>query len=99
MYLCAELCGYVLHEPNRYHENMYHYSPDGNIREQATLAGLHPSTTYLVRMLALNEIERSSFTDTVVIKTREEAPVEAPPNVQVQSGGIGELIVTWQVII
>lgn len=74
------------------------YSPDGNIREQATLAGLHPSTTYLVRMLAINEIERSSFTDPIVIKTREEAPVEAPLNIQVQSGGIGELIVTWQVI-
>lgn len=74
------------------------YSPDGNIREQATLAGLHPSTTYLVRMLAINEIERSSFTDPIVIKTREEAPVEAPQNIQVQSGGIGELIVTWQVI-
>lgn len=49
-------------------------------------------------MLAINEIESSSFTNPIVIKTREEAPVEAPQNIQVQSGGTGELIVTWQVI-
>lgn len=64
--------------------------------ESATLAGLHPSTTYLVRMVAVNEIERSGFTDPIVVKTLEEAPIEAPQNVQVQTGSIGELIVTWQ---
>lgn len=48
-------------------------------------------------MLAVNEIERSSFTEPVVIKTREEAPTEAPQSIHVQSGGVGELIVTWQV--
>lgn len=63
----------------------------------ATLAGLHPSTTYTIRMLAVNEIERSEFTDPTVIKTREEAPMEVPQNIQVQPGGIGELIITWQV--
>lgn len=72
-------------------------SVDGNLREQATLAGLHPSTAYLIRMLAINEIERSSFTEPIMIKTHEEAPTEAPLNIQVQSGAIGELIVTWQV--
>lgn len=79
---------------------MFHFptSLDGNPREQATLAGLHPSTTYLVRMLAVNEIERSEFTEPVVIKTREEAPTEAPHAVQVLTGtSIGELIVIWQV--
>lgn len=63
----------------------------------ATLAGLHPSTTYVVRMLAVNEIERSAYTDPVVIKTREEAPTQTPVSVQVQPGGLGEIIVTWQV--
>lgn len=47
-------------------------------------------------MLAINEIERSSFTDPIIIKTQEEAPTEPPQNIQVQSGAIGELIVTWQ---
>lgn len=51
----------------------------------------------MIRMLAINEIERSAYTDPIVIKTREEAPTEAPLTVHVQSGGLGELIVTWQV--
>lgn len=71
---------------------------DGNPRQQATLSGLHPSTTYMVRMLAVNEIERSAFTEPVIIKTREEAPADAPLSVQVQTGNNGgELVVTWQV--
>lgn len=48
-------------------------------------------------MQAINEIERSEFTDPIILKTQETAPTEAPFNVQVQSGGDGELIVTWQV--
>lgn len=64
--------------------------------ETATLAGLRPSTTYLIRMVAINEIESSGFTETIVVRTQEEAPTEPPQNVQVQIGGIGELIVTWQ---
>jgi len=74
------------------------FSRAGDAREQASVGGLQPATTYLIRMLAINEIERSTYTDVIVIKTQEEAPTEAPQNVQVQTGGIGELIVTWQVI-
>lgn len=48
-------------------------------------------------MQAINEIERSEFTDPIILKTQETAPTEAPLNVQVQSGGDGELVVTWQV--
>lgn len=48
-------------------------------------------------MQAINEIERSQFTEPIVLKTQEEAPTEAPSNVQVQTGGESELIVTWQV--
>lgn len=47
-------------------------------------------------MFAINEIERSSFTEPIVVKTQEEAPTEPPMNIQVQTGGAGELIVTWQ---
>lgn len=48
-------------------------------------------------MQAINEIERSAYTDSIVIKTQEEAPTEAPSNVHVQTGGESELIITWQV--
>lgn len=50
-----------------------------------------------MRMLVVNEIARSPYTDAIVIKTQEEAPTEAPNNIQVQAGSVGELIVTWQV--
>lgn len=72
------------------------YSSLGNRMETATLAGLRPSTTYLIRMVAVNEIESSGFTETIIARTQEEAPSEPPQNVQVQTGSIGELIVTWQ---
>lgn len=49
-------------------------------------------------MLAVNEIERSPYTEPVVIKTREEAPADAPLAVHVQTGSrAGELVVSWQV--
>lgn len=71
--------------------------PDGQAREQAIVGGLHPATTYLLRMLAINEIAKSQYTDPIVIKTQEEAPTDPPFNVQVHAGNVGELIVTWQV--
>jgi Down syndrome cell adhesion molecule len=49
-----------------------------------------------MRMLVVNEIARSPYTNAIVIKTQEEAPTEAPYNIQVQAINIGELIVTWQ---
>uniref|UniRef100_T1GNA1 Fibronectin type-III domain-containing protein n=1 Tax=Megaselia scalaris TaxID=36166 RepID=T1GNA1_MEGSC len=66
------------------------------LQENAIVTGLLPATTYLIRMQAINEIERSEFTDPIILKTQETAPTEAPSNVQVESGGDGELIVTWQ---
>lgn len=50
-----------------------------------------------MRMLVVNEIAKSPYTDAIVIKTQEEAPTEAPSSIQVQAGSVGELIVTWQV--
>lgn len=70
---------------------------DGVTREQAIVSTLHPATTYLMRMLVVNEIAKSSFTDPIVIKTQEEAPMEAPVNIHIQAGNDAELIVTWQV--
>ncbi|XP_053686439.1 cell adhesion molecule Dscam2 [Sabethes cyaneus] len=70
---------------------------DSATRDEAFVEGLHPATQYLVRMLAINEIACSSFTDQLVVKTQEEAPTEAPTNLKVKPGGPGELIVTWQI--
>ncbi|KAL5284148.1 hypothetical protein ACFFRR_006432 [Megaselia abdita] len=72
-------------------------SYDSEHQENAIVTGLFPATTYLIRMQAINEIERSEFTDPIILKTQETAPTEAPSNVQVQSGGDGELVVTWQI--
>jgi len=36
------------------------------------LSGLHPATTYHIRMLAINGIEPSAFTDPIAAKTQEE---------------------------
>lgn len=55
-----------------------------------------PATTYTMRMLAINNIDHSSYTEAVVVKTQEEAPVEFPHNVNVKAVGQGELFVTWQ---
>lgn len=68
----------------------------GNQMETATLAGLRPSTTYSIRMVAVNEIERSGFTEPITVTTQEEAPSSPPQNVQVQAISSSELIVTWQ---
>ncbi|KAM8702920.1 hypothetical protein ACLKA7_005290 [Drosophila subpalustris] len=72
-------------------------SYDSDQRENAIVTGLSPATTFLIRMQAINEIERSAYTDAIVLKTQEEAPTEAPSNVQVQTGGESELIVIWQI--
>lgn len=76
---------------------IYFDSYETDLRENAIVGGLSPATTFLIRMQAINEIERSAYTDSIVIKTQEEAPTEAPSNVQVQTGGESELIITWQV--
>ncbi|KAH8382248.1 hypothetical protein KR009_002562, partial [Drosophila setifemur] len=72
-------------------------SYETDLGESAIVAGLTPATTFLIRMQAINEIERSAYTEAIVLKTQEEAPTEAPSNVQVQTGGESDLIVTWQI--
>ncbi|XP_058830387.1 cell adhesion molecule Dscam2 isoform X2 [Topomyia yanbarensis] len=70
---------------------------DSTTRDEAFVNGLHPATQYLIRILAINEIESSSFTNPIVFKTQEEAPTEPPNNLKIKSGGLGQLIVTWQI--
>ncbi|VVC95269.1 unnamed protein product [Leptidea sinapis] len=68
----------------------------GDVHYEALLSNLKPHTAYMIRIAALNQIDRSAFTEPVVVKTQEEAPSEAPSNVQVTAGGPGELHVTWR---
>lgn len=63
-------------------------SSDGSPRETAVVSGLAPSTTYLLRMMAENEIAKSRFTDALIIKTQEEAPTEPPYNVKGKFGKV-----------
>lgn len=64
--------------------------------ETANLVGLRPSTNYIIRMVAVNEIERSGSTEPIIVRTQEEAPSSAPINVHVQAISSSELVVTWK---
>ncbi|XP_053609899.1 cell adhesion molecule Dscam1-like isoform X1 [Plodia interpunctella] len=67
-----------------------------DIHYEALLSSLKPHTAYMIRIAAINQIDRSPFTEPVVVKTQEDAPSEAPTNVQVTAGGPGELHVSWR---
>lgn len=41
-------------------------------KETALVGGLLPATTYDIRMIAINNIDHSYFTEPVVVKTQEE---------------------------
>ncbi|XP_035786671.1 Down syndrome cell adhesion molecule-like protein Dscam2 isoform X3 [Anopheles albimanus] len=77
--------------------NMIKSSIDGGVRDETSLGGLLPATQYLLRMLAINEIECSTFTPPVAVRTQEEAPSEAPGGLKVKAGAMGELVLTWQI--
>ncbi|KOB72718.1 Down syndrome cell adhesion molecule-like protein, partial [Operophtera brumata] len=68
----------------------------GDIHYEALMGNLKPHTAYMIRIAAINQIDKSAFTEPVVVKTQEEAPSEAPSNVHVNAGGAGELHVSWK---
>ncbi|CAH2101996.1 unnamed protein product [Euphydryas editha] len=68
----------------------------GDIHYEALLNNLRPHTAYMIRIAAINQIDRSDFTEPVVVKTQEEAPSEAPAGVSVAAGAAGELHVSWR---
>ncbi|CAK1540390.1 unnamed protein product [Leptosia nina] len=68
----------------------------GDIHYESLVSNLRPHTAYMIRIAAINQIDRSAYTEPVVVKTQEEAPSEAPSNVQVSAGGPGELQVSWR---
>jgi Down syndrome cell adhesion protein len=61
------------------------------------IGGLLPARVYTMRLLAVNSIDQSAFTEAVIVKTQEEEPSEAPKDVRVDSVGPGELFLTWAV--
>ncbi|XP_021937228.1 Down syndrome cell adhesion molecule-like protein Dscam2 isoform X2 [Zootermopsis nevadensis] len=71
---------------------------EGGEQQQHTsvLSGLHPATTYHIRMLAINGIEPSVFTDPIAAKTQEEAPVGPPQSVHIETLGPDQLLATWK---
>lgn len=68
-----------------------------NVREDAVIGGLQPATVYSIRMLAVNSIDQSGFTEGIKVKTQEEEPSEAPKDVRVDAVGPGELFLTWSI--
>ncbi|XP_044257604.1 Down syndrome cell adhesion molecule-like protein Dscam2 isoform X1 [Tribolium madens] len=70
---------------------------DVNPQETAVIGGLLPARVYTMRLLAVNSIDQSAFTEAVIVKTQEEEPSEAPKDVRVDSVGPGELFLTWAV--
>lgn len=76
---------------------VFKYFSEDNPRESAIIGGLLPATAYKIRMLAVNSIDQSSFTEDIVVKTQEEEPSEAPRDVRIDTVGAGELFLSWQV--
>lgn len=72
------------------------YSHDTDPRESAVIGGLSPAVAYKIRMLALNTIDQSPFTEDVIVKTQEEEPSEPPKDVTVEAVDAGELFLTWK---
>ncbi|XP_046991954.1 Down syndrome cell adhesion molecule-like protein Dscam2 [Schistocerca americana] len=65
-------------------------------KRMAVIRNLHPATTYQFRMLAMNAIESSAFTDPLTVKTQEEAPVGPPQDVHAEIIKSDELLITWK---
>ncbi|XP_066247380.1 cell adhesion molecule Dscam1 isoform X2 [Euwallacea similis] len=67
----------------------------GEIIEQAVINGLKSATVYTIRVAAVNNIDRSEFTEPIVVKTLEERPSGAPLDVKVDSVSSTELFIQW----
>ncbi|XP_052738064.1 cell adhesion molecule Dscam2-like [Bicyclus anynana] len=69
---------------------------DAEVTLEYRVDGLRPATAYALRLAAVNDIGDSEYSDSVIVQTLEEAPSEAPRNVEVQADAPGELLVKWQ---
>lgn len=50
----------------------YRLTKKGDIHYEALVTNLKPHTAYMIRIAAINEIDRSAYTEPVVVKTQEE---------------------------
>lgn len=73
------------------------YSIENDPRETAVIGNLQPATAYKIRMLAVNSIDQSAFTEPVIVKTQEEEPSEPPRDFHVDAAGPGELSLSWKI--
>ncbi|KAK8788727.1 hypothetical protein V5799_021505 [Amblyomma americanum] len=60
------------------------------------VTGLEPSTTYELRIRAINAIGQSDFSDPIVATTSQEAPSGSPRDIKVSPTGSRTLHVTWK---
>ncbi|KAK3860836.1 hypothetical protein Pcinc_033125, partial [Petrolisthes cinctipes] len=60
------------------------------------LTGLTPHKTYVVRLMAHNDLGVSQPSPVTLFTTAEEAPSGAPRDVRVAAGGPRSLLVTWR---
>ncbi|XP_049765530.1 Down syndrome cell adhesion molecule-like protein Dscam2 [Schistocerca cancellata] len=71
-------------------------SKNADSMRTAVITDLHPATTYHIRMLATNAIEASPFTDTLTVKTQEEVPAAPPQDLNAETIGPDELLISWK---
>ncbi|KAG8182726.1 hypothetical protein JTE90_026177 [Oedothorax gibbosus] len=60
------------------------------------LGDLHPGTTYLLRVVAENEVGRGESSEPFKLRTEEEAPSAPPTDVTVIATGPTSVSVTWK---
>ncbi|XP_060516116.1 cell adhesion molecule Dscam2 [Cylas formicarius] len=63
--------------------------------ENAIIGALQPATVYTIRMLAVNGIDHSDFTESIAVKTQEERPSEAPKDIRVEAISSTDLFIQW----
>jgi hypothetical protein len=61
----------------------------------ASLTNLQPATSYLVRVMAENQLGLGEPSDELQIRTAEEPPAAPPRDVVVDTRGARQLVVTW----
>lgn len=61
----------------------------------ATLASLQPATTYIIRVMAENQLGLGEPSDELQVRTTEEPPSVAPRDVVVDARGSRQLLITW----
>lgn len=61
-----------------------------------TLQDLHPGTTYIVRVVAMNDVGRGNPSENHQFQTKESAPSSPPMDVTVDAKGAGALKIKWK---